>query len=111
MRPATALHASLLSVLFVYACTMPSTQSQQPTEPQATKATVDQSPTVDEAIVDEAALRSTTWTPQPANQRRADRFADVELLTQDGETVKFLSDLVRDRAVLLNFMYTNCSGI
>ena len=84
---------------------MPSTQSQQPTEPQAIKATVDN------PVVDEAALRSTTWTPQPANQRRADRFADVELLTQDGETVKFLSDLVRDRAVLLNFMYTNCSGI
>ena len=105
MRTATAIHASLLSVLFIYACTMPSTQSQQPTEPQATKATVDN------PVVDEAALRSTTWTPQPANQRRADRFADVELLTQDGETVKFLSDLVRDRAVLLNFMYTNCSGI
>lgn len=105
MRTATAIHASLLSVLFVYACTMPSTQSQQPTEPQATKATVDN------PVVDEAALRSTTWTPQPANQRRADRFADVELLTQDGKTVKFLSDLVRDRAVLLNFMYTNCSGI
>jgi cytochrome oxidase Cu insertion factor (SCO1/SenC/PrrC family) len=105
MRTATAIHASLLSVLFVYACTMPSTQSQQPTEPQAIKATVDN------PLVDESALRSTTWTPQPANQRRADRFADVELLTQDGETVKFLSDLVRDRAVLLNFMYTNCSGI
>ena len=105
MRTATAIHASLLSVLFGYACTMPSTQSQPPTEPQATKATVDN------PVVDEAALRSTTWTPQPANQRRADRFADVELLTQDGETVKFLSDLVRDRAVLLNFMYTNCSGI
>lgn len=105
MRTATAIHASLLSVLFVYACTMPSTQSQQPTEPQATKATLDQ------PMVDEAALRSTTWVPQPANQRRADRFADVELLTQDEQSVKFVSDLVRDRAVVLNFMYTNCSGI
>jgi len=40
----------------------------------------------------------------------SDRFPDVRLETQDGETKRFYSDLVRDRKVIVNFMYTTCTG-
>lgn len=43
--------------------------------------------------------------------RRSERFADVELVTHDERKVRFRTDLVRDKAVLVNFMYTSCTGI
>jgi cytochrome oxidase Cu insertion factor (SCO1/SenC/PrrC family) len=62
-------------------------------------------------LVLEESTRATLVTPMPAGEKRADRFADVELTTHDERVVKFRTDLVRDRAVLLNFMYTSCTGI
>jgi cytochrome oxidase Cu insertion factor (SCO1/SenC/PrrC family) len=38
----------------------------------------------------------------------ADYFPNVELTTQDGRTVRFFDDLVKDKAVLINFIYTSC---
>ena len=38
----------------------------------------------------------------------ADRFTDVTLTNHQGEKVQFFSDLVKDRAIVLNFFYTNC---
>jgi cytochrome oxidase Cu insertion factor (SCO1/SenC/PrrC family) len=38
----------------------------------------------------------------------ADRFTDVTLTNHHGEKVQFFSDLVKDRAIVLNFFYTNC---
>jgi protein SCO1/2 len=35
----------------------------------------------------------------------------VELLDQDGRTVRFYSDLVRDRVVAINFIFTTCTTI
>ena len=35
-------------------------------------------------------------------------FTDLELVTQDGETVRFYSDVLRNRVVLVNFVFTNC---
>ena len=50
-----------------------------------------------------------------ANERNrgkiSDRFPDILLQTQDGETKRFYSDLVRDQTVMVNFMYTTCTGI
>jgi cytochrome oxidase Cu insertion factor (SCO1/SenC/PrrC family) len=36
---------------------------------------------------------------------------DVELLDQDGRKVQFYSDLVRDRVVVINFIFTTCTTI
>lgn len=36
-------------------------------------------------------------------------FTDLELLTQDGREVRFYSDMLQGRTVLLNVIYTNCS--
>ncbi len=37
-------------------------------------------------------------------------FTDLPLLTQDGKSVRFYSDVLKDRVVLINFMYTNCQN-
>lgn len=39
---------------------------------------------------------------------RSTRFPNVPLLTHDGAAVRFYDDLVRDKTVLLNFIYTSC---
>lgn len=36
---------------------------------------------------------------------------DLELLTQDGESVHFASDVVGDRIVVMDFVYTTCTTI
>ena len=38
----------------------------------------------------------------------ANYFPNVELVTQDGETVRFFDDLIKDRIVAINFIYTTC---
>ena len=38
-------------------------------------------------------------------------FPNTELTTHEGKTVRFYDDLLRDRVVLVNFMYTQCDGI
>ena len=35
-------------------------------------------------------------------------FTDTELLTQDGQRVRFYSDVLQDRVVLINVVYTHC---
>jgi protein SCO1/2 len=38
-------------------------------------------------------------------------FADVPLLDQDGKTVRLNQDLVRDRIVVMGFIYTSCTTV
>jgi cytochrome oxidase Cu insertion factor (SCO1/SenC/PrrC family) len=38
----------------------------------------------------------------------ADYFPDVPLITHEGKTVRFFSDLIKGKVVALNFIYTNC---
>jgi protein SCO1/2 len=43
--------------------------------------------------------------------RMAERnFPNVTLTTQDGKKVKFYDDLIKDKIVLINFMYVRCEG-
>ena len=49
-----------------------------------------------------AVLLSTSFTPA---------VPDVEVVTHEGKTVRFYSDLVKDRAVAVNFIFTDCSTI
>lgn len=44
-------------------------------------------------------------------KKHSDRFPDVELLTQHEKSVHFYEDLVKDRIVIVNFMYTTCRNI
>ncbi len=47
--------------------------------------------------------------PMPVGARMP--MPDVELLDQDGRKVQFYSDLVRDRVVVINFIFTTCTTI
>jgi len=40
--------------------------------------------------------------------RAREYFTDLELVTQDGDSVRFFSDVLKDRVVLISFVYTNC---
>ena len=47
----------------------------------------------------------------PPRNRHSDRFPDIVLHDQNGDSHRFYSDLVKDRAVIINFMYISCTGI
>lgn len=36
-------------------------------------------------------------------------FTDTALLTQDGRTIRFYSEMLKDRVVVVNMMYTSCT--
>lgn len=44
----------------------------------------------------------------PGSPWGAGHFPDVPLVTQDGRTVRFYGDLVKDRFVVVNFVFTRC---
>jgi len=58
--------------------------------------------------------------PAPASKSTTDKtpadaaakyFPNTELITQDNQKVKFYNDLLKDKLVLINFMFTTCEGI
>jgi protein SCO1 len=51
-----------------------------------------------------------TGTAAPA-ARDATYFTNALLRTHDGRTVKFYDDLLKGKLVVINMMYTTCSGI
>lgn len=46
-------------------------------------------------------------SPRERLQRR--HLPNVELVTHEGKRVRFYDDLVKDKTVAINFMYTNCA--
>ena len=89
MRP-----RSTLLLLLLAACGAPRATTSPPAASDALVAARPQAPTL-----------------AAGHPRRSERFADVELVTHDERKVRFRSDLVRDKTVLVNFMYTSCTGI
>ncbi len=47
----------------------------------------------------------------PAAVDQTLHVADVPVVTQDGERVRFVSDLVADKVVVMNFVFTSCTTI
>lgn len=43
-----------------------------------------------------------------ADERARTYFTDTTLLAQDGRSLRFYSDVLRDRVVLINFVFTEC---
>ncbi len=41
----------------------------------------------------------------------ADYFPNVTLITHEGKSVRFFDDLLKDKVVILNFMYTSCPDV
>jgi cytochrome oxidase Cu insertion factor (SCO1/SenC/PrrC family) len=44
----------------------------------------------------------------PDEQTSRDYFTDLALVDQEGRRVRFYSDVLKDRVVLISFIYTNC---
>ena len=38
-------------------------------------------------------------------------FSDVELINQDGQKVRFYSDVLKDKVVVINTFFTTCTGV
>src|SRR5919106_2614817 len=51
----------------------------------------------------------TLESPREKLQKRY--FPNFELTTHDGKKVHFYDDLIKDKIVVLNFMYVKCEGI
>jgi len=50
--------------------------------------------------------------PSAGAEERARRyFTDLSVVSQDGEELRFFSDVLKDRVVLVNLFYTNCTGM
>src|SRR5215470_14972522 len=53
--------------------------------------------------------------PSPLNaqgvRRGADYFPNLPVVTQDGKTLKFYDDVIKDKIVLISFIYTHCPDI
>jgi protein SCO1/2 len=47
--------------------------------------------------------------PAPTEQTVEVRLHDEALVDQDGQRIKFVSDVIADRVVVMNFIYTTCT--
>ena len=47
----------------------------------------------------------------PRDRVKARYFPNVELTTHEGKKVRFYDDLIKDKIVVINFMYANCEDI
>jgi protein SCO1/2 len=57
------------------------------------------------------ASQTQTWVVKTPRERLAERsFPNVTLTTHDGKKVKFYDDLLKDKIVIINFMYIRCQG-
>jgi protein SCO1/2 len=70
---------------------------------------------IDDAAAKPAAGNTAASDHAPATitpaQAAAHYFPNQTLLTQDNKPVRFYSDLMQGKVVLINFMYTTCTGI
>lgn len=58
----------------------------------------------------EAANPATASTPESEERRAREYFTNLELINQDGETVRFFDDVLKDKVVVISFIFTNCQG-
>ena len=59
---------------------------------------------------------SSLQQPEPAASARvrsaAEKyFSDVELINQDGQKMRFYSDVLKDKVVVINTFFTTCTGV
>lgn len=58
------------------------------------------------------AAPATKWRVVSSRERTRElHFPDVVLTTHEGKKVRFYEDLIKDKLVIINFMYAKCEGI
>ncbi len=66
----------------------------------------------DHAITAPAATRAATTVPKMTSNKSVwgeNYFPNTELITQDGEKRLFFDDLIKDKVVAINFIFTSCT--
>ncbi len=55
-------------------------------------------------------IRTTVSKPKlSTDEASRNYFTDLPVVNQDGKSVRFYSDVLKDRVVMINFIYTNCT--
>lgn len=62
-------------------------------------------------LVSSASPEQTARMKTPRERLAERSFPNVTLTTHEGKKVKFYDDLLKDKIVLINFMYVKCEGI
>src|SRR6267142_1467446 len=60
------------------------------------------------ALLSAVALAVLFLRPASAGRLPADHFPNIQLTTQDGKKVRFYDDLIKDKIVAINLIYTSC---
>lgn len=74
----------------------------------AGEASAEGDPSVAEVKKAVAAATAVSRRQPPSEAQSRDYFTDLPLQTQDGKTVRFYSDVLKDRVVVINFIFTSC---
>ena len=45
-----------------------------------------------------------------AEEKARNYFSNLEVIDQDGQTLQFYDDVLKDKVVVINFIFTNCQG-
>lgn len=87
------------AALFVIACTATIGFGQDATPAQKPKP------------VEPASLAKVSDGPSPARSPAEKYFSDIELLDQDGKTLRFYTDVLKNKVVIINTFFTTCTNI
>ena len=52
---------------------------------------------------------SPVWSAPEGSPWGKDYFPNIELINQDGKAVRFYDDLIKDKIVVINFIFTHCA--
>jgi protein SCO1/2 len=63
------------------------------------------------ALFASSAVAGTSPEDRPPSRWRAGYFPNVELKTHEGKTVRFYDDVIKDKVVAINFMFTSCNDV
>ena len=98
-------------VVRTYSCPMhPEVKSTKPGKCPKCKMDLRLQPETSVAVNNKLATptATSTATSRPSNKMV---IPDVEVLDQDGNALHFYSDLIKDKTVAINFIFTNCTTI
>ncbi|HEY5644100.1 MAG TPA: SCO family protein [Woeseiaceae bacterium] len=56
------------------------------------------------------AFAATSAEQLAAEQKARDYFTNLEVFDQDGKSLRFYDDVLKDKVVAINFIFTNCQG-
>src|ERR1041385_6236023 len=78
----------------------------------ATATAQDQEPTQKPKPPEPASLRQTDANAATTKLSPAEKyFSDVELMNQDGQKLRFYSDVLKNKVVVINTFFTTCTNI